>query len=98
VKCVSLFSGCGGLDLGLAKAGFKIVFANDNTQRCAESHAVNFPETPFYTGSISDVDEELLNKLSGGEACSGVDLLAGGPPCQPFSKSRFYRKDKPMIL
>lgn len=98
MKAVSLFSGCGGLDLGLQRSGFQIVFASDLDPYCAESHAANFPGTPFYEGSARDLTGRLLTEVSGGETSSGVDLLAGGPPCPPFSKSRFYRKDKPRGL
>ena len=47
LRCVSLFSGVGGLDLGVQQAGFKIVFASDMEQLCAEAHGVNFPKTDF---------------------------------------------------
>jgi DNA (cytosine-5)-methyltransferase 1 len=96
VRCVSLFSGCGGLDLGVERAGFRVVLANDNEPLCAESHRANFPHTSFYLGSISDFSRDL----SAGrvlEDCE-IDLLVGGPPCPPYSKSRFYRKDKPRAL
>lgn len=97
-RCVSLFSGCGGLDLGLHNAGFDILLANDNDPRCAASHRANFPDTPFYEGSVADLDGQRVSELTHGGADHGVDLLAGGPPCPPFSKSRFYRKDMPRAL
>jgi DNA (cytosine-5)-methyltransferase 1 len=95
VRCVSLFSGCGGLDLGVRNAGFDVVFATDSNSLCAESHKVNFPETNFLLCPVQDVDEEhLAPVLAGGP----IDLLAGGPPCPPYSKSRFYLRDKPRAL
>jgi DNA (cytosine-5)-methyltransferase 1 len=95
MRCVSLFSGCGGLDLGLQRAGFEVALAVDNDPYCAASHAANFPGAPFHLGSVSDIDEArlLLFGLDG-----EVDLLAGGPPCPPYSKSRFYRTSKPRAL
>jgi DNA (cytosine-5)-methyltransferase 1 len=92
---VSLFSGCGGLDLGLQKAGFEIVLATDVDDLCAESHKLNFPETNFVSGSIADLDEEHLSAV---RREGQIDLVAGGPPCPPFSKSRFYRTEKPRGL
>ncbi|HKN45626.1 MAG TPA: DNA cytosine methyltransferase [Propionibacteriaceae bacterium] len=95
MRCVSLFSGCGGLDLGLRNVGFDIVLATDSDPLCAESHKANFPETNFLLAPIQDVDQEHLDTvLAGGP----VELLAGGPPCPPYSKSRFYRPDKPRAL
>ncbi|MGH9076151.1 MAG: DNA cytosine methyltransferase [Acidimicrobiales bacterium] len=95
LRCVSLFSGCGGLDLGLRKAGFEIVFATDSDSLCAASHKINFPQSNFVLAPIQDIDEEHLVAVV---AAGGVDLLAGGPPCPPYSKSRFYRPDKPRAL
>jgi len=97
MNLLSLFSGCGGLDLGLARAGFDAVFALDNDPCCAASYRANFPGIPFYEGTITDVTLDLIRELSG-QALEDVDLLAGGPPCPPFSKSRFYRKEKPRAL
>jgi len=98
MKCVSLFSGCGGLDQGLEQAGFTIVLAVDNWKRAGESYAANRPVTPFYCGSVTDLTVPLMRRLSKGETARSIDLLAGGPPCPPYSKSRFYRKTKPRGL
>jgi DNA (cytosine-5)-methyltransferase 1 len=98
MKSVSLFSGCGGLDLGLEWAGFEPVFATDLDPYCARSFTENFDGVPFWTGSAAELDVELLHRESAGATTQPIDLLAGGPPCPPFSKSRFYRKDKPRAL
>ncbi len=97
MKCVSLFSGCGGLDLGLEQAGFEVVLANDMDKYCAVSHERNFPKTKFHCGSVTDLTPAFLRKALGA-SFGKIDLLAGGPPCPPFSKSRFYRKEKPRAL
>jgi DNA (cytosine-5)-methyltransferase 1 len=98
MRCVSLFSGCGGLDLGLEQAGFRTVLANDIDPRCAASFRANFPDVPFYLGSAADLSLSLMRGLSRGQTDKEIALLAGGPPCPPYSKSRFYRKDKPRAL
>jgi DNA (cytosine-5)-methyltransferase 1 len=98
VRCVSLFSGCGGLDLGLEQAGFRVVFATDIDLRCEESYRANFPNTPFFRGHINQVTREIMSDVSHGESEQEITLLAGGPPCPPFSKSRFYRLEKPRAL
>lgn len=94
LRCVSLFSGVGGLDLGVQQAGFKIVFASDMEQLCAEAHGVNFPKTDFHCGPIEDLTEERLRR----HLKKPIDLLIGGPPCPPYSKSRFWLQDKPRGL
>lgn len=98
MRCVSLFSGCGGLDLGLVQAGFSTVLAVDNDPYCAESYRRNFPDTPFLLGSVADLTAESMTEASNGKATGPISLLAGGPPCPPFSKSRFYRTTKPRAL
>ncbi len=98
MRCVSLFAGCGGLDLGLTQAGFTTVLAVDNDPRCAASYRANFPDVPFFLGSVADLTMERMLEESKGEAGKEIALLAGGPPCPPYSKSRFYRKNKPRAL
>ncbi|HEY4225768.1 MAG TPA: DNA cytosine methyltransferase [Pseudolysinimonas sp.] len=95
---MSLFSGCGGLDLGISRAGFSIVAGVDTDPFSARSHTKNFPSAAFFEGSIRDFSREAAVGLVGEKALEDVDLLVGGPPCPPFSKSRFYRTDKPRAM
>lgn len=95
--CISLFSGCGGLDLGVEAAGFRVAIATDAEPTCAETYKQNFGDVPFVVGKIGEVSTEQL--LAAGKIKAGdVDLLVGGPPCPAFSKSRFYRTEKPRAL
>lgn len=98
LKAVSLFSGCGGLDLGMENAGFRILAGVDTDPFSAESHAINFPAAQFFQGSITDFTEERVRGLVGERELADTDLLIGGPPCPPFSKSRFYRTTKPRAM
>lgn len=75
LKVVSLFSGAGGLDLGFAKAGFDIVWANDFDRNACDTYRKNIGGH-IHCCSILDVDASTLPKC---------DLIVGGPPCQGFS-------------
>ncbi len=98
LTCISLFSGCGGLDLGLQQAGFRILAATDSDPVVARAHAENFPGVLFICKRIGLLSAAELRTAAGLSTGASLDLLAGGPPCPPFSKSRFYRKDKPRSL
>ncbi len=81
---MDLFSGAGGLTLGLLNAGFDVRLASDWSAGCARTHRRNFPSVPFRLADISKVDgDELLAQA--GLAKGELDLLIGGPPCQGFS-------------
>lgn len=93
-RCISLFSGAGGMDWGVRNAGYDIVFATDIDPLCEQAHQLNFSDTDFHCGSIETVDRERLEQ----HLTEPVDLLVGGPPCPPYSKSRFWLQDKPRGL
>lgn len=97
LKCISLFAGCGGLDLGIEQAGFRVAVATDADSICAATYALNSPKVPYIVGKIGGIStQEILE--AGGLQVGDVDLLIGGPPCPSFSKSRFYRTEKPRAL
>lgn len=86
---ISIFSGIMGIEIGLERAGFSTVFANDFDKHCLdviENNREHFGDFPYICEDINKITPEEILKLSGlkpGEAA----MLAGGPPCQPFSKS-----------
>ncbi len=86
VSVISLFSGCGGLDLGFTNAGFKIVFANDNDKKIIETYEKNHG-MKLDTRSIIDIPSHDIP--------NGVGII-GGPPCQSWSLAGMMRgaKDK----
>jgi DNA (cytosine-5)-methyltransferase 1 len=81
---IDLFSGAGGLSLGLHDAGFSVLLGADCDARAVETHEANLGGLGF-VGDLSD-PSELLDHLEGWEITE-VDLLAGGVPCQPFSRA-----------
>ncbi|MEX9383421.1 DNA cytosine methyltransferase, partial [Proteus mirabilis] len=57
MNLASLFSGCGGLDLGFKKAGFNIIWSNEFDKTVYPTHVLNFPESIIDTRSIVDINE-----------------------------------------
>ncbi len=80
---VSLFSGCGGFDLGLRAAGFRTVFANDFNESAAETHQSNLGEI-----LVEDIRKVTFPELQ------RPDLLTAGFPCQPFSNAGLRKGTK----
>ena len=89
-KVVSLYSGAGGLDYGFEAAGFETVFANDFDHDSCETLRLN-RQWSVVERSIFDVPSEEILSVAGVGA-GDVDMLIGGPPCQPFSKSGYWAK------
>jgi DNA (cytosine-5)-methyltransferase 1 len=86
LKAVDLFSGAGGLSLGLTHAGYKIVAAFDKWQLAVDTYTKNFDHAADCIDASQLQAGDLLDYcgLQRGE----LDLLAGGPPCQGFSIQR----------
>jgi DNA (cytosine-5)-methyltransferase 1 len=79
-----LFSGCGGLSLGLENAGYAVLLSLDNDPWALETHRHNLPGVALDLDlSESERVDSLVRLLSG----ISIDLVAGGPPCQPFSRA-----------
>lgn len=72
---VSLFSGCGGSDDGLSRAGFEVIFANDISKYASDVYAANLPETDYRCQDIAEI-----------RSFPNADLLVGCYPCQGFSQ------------
>jgi DNA (cytosine-5)-methyltransferase 1 len=91
MKSLEIFSGAGGLAKGLELAGFQhSAFVEFNKHACA-SLCENFDAEKVFFGDIRDFDLDTLD---------GVDIVAGGPPCQPFSlggKHRAHQDSRDMF-
>lgn len=78
--CLSLFSGGGGLDLGFERAGFQHSSCFELLDVCGETLRANRPAWDVRSGEVDgDVSTAKFS------AFRGVDIVHGGPPCQPFS-------------
>lgn len=75
-KVVSLFSGCGGLDLGFINAGFEVIWANDFFPDAVETYKRNI-------GNHITLGD--ITKIPSSEIPDNFDILLGGFPCQGFS-------------
>ena len=81
---IDLFCGAGGLSHGLEAAGFRVALAVDLDERALESHAHNLPGPAVRLDlGAARARDELVTMFKGVQ----VDLIAGGPPCQPFSRA-----------
>lgn len=96
---IDLFSGCGGLSLGLRQAGFDVAAAVDSDALASTTYRLNHRSTLHLSQDIRTVEPvELMHRL--GMKPGDLALLAGCPPCQGFSTLRTLnggkRVDEPM--
>lgn len=91
-KVLSLFSGCGGLDLGFVRQGFKLVSSYDSWKPAVEVHKKNSNilggEVHCRSLSLNDGEVSLSEFPK-------VDVVLGGPPCQGFSFAGHQRLNDP---
>jgi DNA (cytosine-5)-methyltransferase 1 len=89
---ISLFSGCGGLDLGVEAAGFSVRAAVEHNRDAADTMEKNFLAlaSPVIQRDILDVPTREILNAAGLRSSERPELLVGGPPCTPFSKSGFW--------
>ena len=87
MKVISLFSGCGGLDLGFEQAGFEVPVANEFDPTIYETFKVNHPNTHLVEGDIRKVTREDIEPYISGD----IDGIIGGPPCQSWSEAGALR-------
>lgn len=83
MKVISLFSGCGGLDLGFERAGFEIPIANEYDSTIWETFKANHPNTKLLEGDIRSIKNS--------DFPDNIDGIIGGPPCQSWSEAGALR-------
>ena len=82
LRAIDVFSGGGGLTVGLKRAGFKVVGAIEIERHANATYRANHREVPIFEQDVTTVSGTDLFKRSG---CEQIDLLAGCPPCQGFT-------------
>jgi DNA (cytosine-5)-methyltransferase 1 len=85
-RAIDLFCGCGGISLGLEMVGFSVLAGIDIEKKYLKTFIHNFPRAKAICDDLRKVDAENL-LFSLGLKRGELDLLAGGPPCQGFSKN-----------
>ncbi|QCI27607.1 DNA cytosine methyltransferase [Caminibacter pacificus] len=86
---IDLFAGAGGFSLGFLQEGFKVELANDIDDTALETYKFNHPEISSDRIIKKDI-KELVNEINN-FACSEIDVIIGGPPCQSFSTANQRR-------
>jgi len=84
LTALSLFSGCGGLDIGFDRAGYSHIASYDILPEAEEVLHAAHPEWTVFAGDEGDVTQVDWKQYRG-----KVDVLHGGPPCQPFSHAGY---------
>lgn len=82
MKIISLFSGAGGLDLGLIQSGHQIVWANDHDADAVATYKKNIGDH-IVPGDIAEIASSKI---------PDADVIVGGFPCQGFSQANLLRK------
>ena len=87
MKVISLFTGCGGLDLGFESSGFEIVVINDSWNKAIETYQANHKKYDYEIVLGDITKKEIHDRIIQSSKKHKVDLVIGGPPCQEFSSA-----------
>jgi DNA (cytosine-5)-methyltransferase 1 len=96
LKAISLFTGVGGLDFGFEAAGFETAVAVEIDAVCCRTLRLNRPWS-LIEADIHVVSSEALLKAAKLRKRQ-ADVVIGGPPCQPFSKSGYWARGDALRL
>jgi DNA (cytosine-5)-methyltransferase 1 len=88
---IDLYSGCGGLSLGLHDAGFNVAYSTDWWDHACATHSHSLPHGVVECRDIREISGRHVESVVGGK----VDLVAGGPNCQGVSERGLRNPDDP---
>jgi DNA (cytosine-5)-methyltransferase 1 len=88
---MDLFAGCGGLTIGLGRAGFDVGWANEIDGHAAQTYRHSHPGCTVLEEDVTVLQRRLLDGDPNLPRPGDVDLVAGGPPCQGFSGYNRHR-------
>lgn len=92
---IDLFSGAGGLSLGMEAAGFDVAISVEIDPIHSAIHKYNFPLCETVCRSICEISSKEFWQILDNRRIDSVDLLGGGPPCQGFSQIGYRQIDDP---
>lgn len=87
LRAIDLFSGCGGLSTGLEQANIQVSYALELDPKIAKNYKLNHLQTTMIIDDIRNVSNDQFKKIG-----KNIDIVAGCPPCQGFTK--INRKNK----
>ncbi|TWD77223.1 DNA (cytosine-5)-methyltransferase 1 [Variovorax beijingensis] len=96
LSVLSLFTGVGGLDYGFEAAGFETRVALEFDHQCCESLRASRDWPVIEADLLATPTKQILQ--TGRLKANAVDVLIGGPPCQPFSKSGWWKSGSSLRL
>jgi DNA (cytosine-5)-methyltransferase 1 len=95
-RVLSLYTGAGGLDYGFEAAGFETAVAVERDPDCCETLRLNRRWRVIERDIFEVPTSEMLE--AAGAKHGEIDLLIGGPPCQPFSKAGYWARGEALRL
>ncbi|HEX5750059.1 MAG TPA: DNA cytosine methyltransferase [Archangium sp.] len=94
---ISLFTGAGGLDYGFEAAGFRTAIAVEMDADCCRTLKANRKDWPLMENDLTKVSTDKILEKAGLEKGQAA-LVIGGPPCQPFSKAGYWKRQDTLRL
>lgn len=84
-NAISIFSGAGGLDMGLINAGYDVKLSVELEKVYCNTLKINHPDLNVYCGDVTQLGGTDIRQLANLTSNEEISLIAGGSPCQSFS-------------